>query len=85
MSGRTAACVGLATGVPVLGVVVTLFNRVMTPAREIDRYASDIRDAGLAISRNLEGGEELARTHELASAVPGLAVAYLERLGAGGR
>ena len=82
MSGRTAAWAGLALGVPVLGVVVALFQRVIQPAGEIDRYAGHILDAGLAISANLDGAEELARTHALASAVPGLALAYLDRLGA---
>jgi hypothetical protein len=82
MSGRTAAAVGLGAGVPVLGLVVALFGRVTGPAAEIDRYAKDILDAGLAISKNLEGLEELERTHALATAVPGLAVAYLQKLGA---
>lgn len=82
MTGRTAASLGLAAGVPVLGLVVALFDRVITPAGEIDRYAKDILEAGLAISANLEGVEQLARTQELGGAVPGLALAYLEKLGA---
>ncbi len=82
MSGRTAAWIGLGAGVPVAGLVVALFSRVTGPAREIDRYATDILEAGLAISANLEGLAELERTHALATAVPGLAVAYLEKLGA---
>lgn len=82
MTGRTAAWVGLGAGVPVLGLVVALFGRVTGPAAEIDRYAADILDAGLAIARNLDGLDELERTHELATAVPGLAVAYLQKLGA---
>ena len=80
MTGRAAAWAGLAAGVGVLGVVVGLFNRVMEPAREIDRYAADILDAGLAIARNLDGADELERTLELGGAVPGLALAYLHRL-----
>lgn len=82
MTGRTAACVGLGAGVPVLGLVVALFGRTIGPAREIDRYAQDILDAGLAIASNLDGLDELERTHALATAVPGLAVAYLRKLGA---
>ena len=82
MTGRTAAWVGLGAGVPVLGLVVALFGRVTGPAAEIDRYAKDILDAGLAISGNLEGLSELDRTHALATAVPDLAVAYLHKLGA---
>jgi len=81
VSGRRAARVGLAAGVPVLGLVVALFEGVMRPAREIDRYADDILAAGLAISGNLEGLEQLDHTRELGAAVPGLALAYLERLG----
>ena len=82
MSGRAAAWAGLGAGVPVLALVVALFRRVTGPAGEIDRYAKDVLDAGLAISANLEGLTELERTHALATAVPGLAVAYLQKLGA---
>jgi len=82
MTGTTAAKAGLGAGVPVLALVVVLFGRVTRPAGEIDRYAKDILDAGLAISKNLEGLIELERTEELATAVPGLAVAYLQKLGA---
>ena len=82
MSGRTAAAIGLAAGVPVLGLVVALFDRVIEPAAEIDRYAADILDAGLGIARNVDGLDELEQTHALGSAVPGLAVAYLKKLGA---
>ncbi len=80
MSGQSAAWTGLGAGVGVLGVVVALFARVMEPAAEIDRYAGDILDAGLAIARNLDGADELAQTLELGGAVPGLALAYLDRL-----
>ena len=83
MSGRAAAWVGLGAGIPVLGFVVALFGRVTRPAGEIDRYAKDVLEAGNAISSNLEGLTELERTHALTTAVPGLAVAYLKKLGAG--
>lgn len=82
MNGRSLAWAGLAAGVGVLGVVVALFQRVIEPAMEIDRYASDILDSGLAIARNLDGVDELDRTRDLGAAVPGLALAYLARLGA---
>jgi hypothetical protein len=78
------AWTGLGAGALTLGVVVALFDRVIEPAGEIDRYASHILTAGLAISKNLEGAEELATTHALGTAVPGLAVAYLRRLGVAG-
>lgn len=73
---------GLALGLAVAVVVVLLFNRVVRPALEIERYANDILDAGLAIARNLDGADELVKTRDLAVAVPPLAVAYLKKLGA---
>ena len=75
------AWIGLALGVVVLGVVVGLLNRIVRPALEIKRYADDILAHGIGIARNLDGVDEAIRTRELATAVPGLAVAYLERLG----
>ena len=76
------ALIGLALGVVVLIVVIALFDRVLSPVLEIRRYADDILEAGLGIARNLDGADELVRTRELATAVPGLAVAYLKKLGA---
>jgi hypothetical protein len=70
--------IGLALGLVILLVVLALFNRVVRPALEIDRYAKDILDGGLGIAKNLDGVDELARTRELATAIPPLAVAYLE-------
>jgi len=78
------AWVGLALGVAVLGLVVALFNRVVGPAREIEAYAGDVLEAGLAISRNLERVDEFRRTRDLGAAVPGLATAYLQKLQGGG-
>lgn len=77
------AWIGLGLGLVVAVVVVKLFTNVMRPALEIDRYADEILTAGVGIATNLDGVEELARTEQLATAVPGLAGAYLERLGAG--
>ena len=74
--------VGLAIGLVVAVIVVGLFNRIMRPASEIKAYADDILEAGVGIGRNLDGVDELAQTHALATAVPGLAVAYLRKLGA---
>jgi hypothetical protein len=45
---------------------------------EIDRYATDILDGGIGIAKGVEGVDELARTRELVTSVPPLAVAYLE-------
>lgn len=71
----------LTIGVALVGALaaVALLHRVVQPALEIDRYANDTLEAGLAIARNVDGLDELARTRELATAVPGLAEAYLER------
>lgn len=76
------AWLGLTLGAPVLVLVVALFDRVRAPLAEIDRYSGRILEAGVAIARNLDGVDEAVRTRELATAVPGLAVAYLKRLGA---
>jgi hypothetical protein len=50
---------------------------------EIRRYSEDILDAGVGIAKNLDAVDELGQTRELAQAAPGLAVAYLSKLGAG--
>lgn len=75
------ALIGLLLGVVVLLLVVALFARVMRPAREVDLYASDILTAGVGIATNLDAVDELERTRALGTAVPGLAVAYLRKLG----
>ncbi|MEO5576296.1 MAG: hypothetical protein ABIR67_14060 [Gaiellaceae bacterium] len=75
------AWIGLALGLVVASVVVLLFSKIMRPALEIERYSRDILDAGLGITRNLDGVDEAVRTRDLATAVPGLAVAYLQKLG----
>ncbi len=75
------AWIGLALGVVVALVVVGLFDRVVRPVLEIERYSRAILDAGLGITRNLDGVDEAVRTRDLATTVPGLAVAYLRKLG----
>jgi hypothetical protein len=72
------ALIGLALGLLILFVVLGLFNRIMRPAMEIDRYATDILDGGIGIAKGVEGVDELARTRELVTSVPPLTVAYLE-------
>jgi hypothetical protein len=74
------AIVGLSLGLVVAVLVVALFNRVMIPALEIERYAEDILEAGVGIAKNLDDVDELVRTRELATAVPGLALAYLDKV-----
>ena len=70
--------IGLAVGLVILLVVLALFNRVVRPALEIDGYAKDILDGGIGIAKNLDGVDELAKTRDLATSLPPLAVAYLE-------
>ena len=75
------AWIGLGLGLVAALLVVWLFDRVVRPALEIERYSRAILDAGLGITRNLDGVDEAVRTRDLATAVPGLAVAYLQKLG----
>ena len=79
-AGAILSIVGLALGVVVLGLVVGLFTRVMRPVLEIRRYSLDILTAGLAITRNLDGVDELERTRELAVALPRRGGPYLDQL-----
>lgn len=74
------AWIGLALGLAVALVALALLQAVLRPVLEIRRYSENILDAGLGIAKNLDAVDELAHTHELATAVPGLAVAYLQRL-----
>ena len=84
-AGAILAIVGLVLGVVVLGVVISLFTRVLRPALEIRRYADQTLEAGLGITRNVDGGDELDRTPGLGGAVPGLATTYLQKLSGGAR
>jgi hypothetical protein len=70
--------IGLGLGLLILLVVLALFNRIVRPALEIDRYAKDILDGGIGIAKGVEGVDELAKTRDLVNSVPSLAVAYLE-------
>ena len=75
------ASIGLVLLLVVAVVVLVLLEGVRRPVAEIDRYASDILEAGVGIAKNLDGVDDLATTHRLAQAVPGLAVGYLKRAG----
>ena len=70
--------VGLLLALALLLVVLGLFNRVVRPIFEIDRYAKDILDGGIGIAKNVDAVDELAKTRDLVNTVPPLAVAYLE-------
>lgn len=74
-AGAILSWIGLALGVVVLGLVASLFWRVLRPAGEIRAYADDILDAGLGIARNLDGVDELERTRDLGAALPDLITA----------
>lgn len=75
------AWIGVAALLVVAVVVLGLLENLRRPVEEIDRYASHILDAGVGIAKNLDGVDDLATTHQLAGAVPGLAVAYLKKAG----
>jgi len=75
------AWIGLVLLLVVAVVVWLLLENVRRPVAEIDKYATDILQAGVGIATNLDGAEQLVKTHALATAVPDLAVAYLRKLG----
>lgn len=75
------ALLGLALGLAAAAAVVALFTAILRSAGEIERYAADILEYGVGIARNLDGVDEAVRTRELATAVPGLATRYLQKLG----
>lgn len=74
------ACIGLAVGLVVFGVVVWLLNGVLAPLRKI---LADVQYAQTApmLEHGVRGADQLARTEQLASSVPDLAGAYLQKLG----
>jgi hypothetical protein len=78
------AWIGLALGLVLAVVVLALLQSVLRPVLEIRRYSEDILAAGVGIAKNLDAVDELARTRELATAVPDLAVAYLNKVHGGG-
>jgi len=75
------AWIGIVLLLVVAGLVLVLLENLRRPLTEIDRYADHILEAGVGIAKNLDGADELVRTRELATAVPGLAVAYLKKAG----
>jgi hypothetical protein len=75
------AWIGLVLLLVIAVLVLILLENVRRPVAEIDRYAEHILDAGVGIAKNLDGVDDLATTHELSQAVPGLAVGYLKKAG----
>lgn len=78
------AWIGLVLGLVLAIVVLALLQSVLRPVLEIRRYSADILAAGVGIAKNLDAVDELAHTRELATAVPDLAVAYLNKVQGGG-
>jgi hypothetical protein len=74
------AWIGVTVLLVVALVVLGLLQGLIRPALEIQSYADDILEAGVGIAKNLDDVDQLMRTHELGGAVPGLAVAYLEKV-----
>ena len=75
------AWIGVVLLLVVAVLVANMLQAVLRPLEEIERYAQDILEGGIGIAKNLDGADQIARTHELAGAVPGLAVAYLKKAG----
>ncbi len=66
--------------VVVVPVVILLANRVIRPAVEIDRYASDILEHGVGLTENLEPVPALLDTQALVAVAKGHAVRYVVAL-----
>lgn len=66
--------------VVVVPVVVLLANRVIRPAVEVDRYASDILEHGVGLTQNLEPVPALLDTQALVAVAKGHAVRYVVAL-----
>ncbi len=64
----------------VVPVVILLANRVIRPAVEIDRYASDILEHGVGLTKNLEPVPALLDTQALVVVAKGHAVRYVVAL-----
>jgi len=57
--------------------VLLLANRVLRPAIEVQRYAADILEHGVALTENLAPVPAVADTRDLAATAKGLAVGYI--------
>jgi hypothetical protein len=64
--------IGLAALLGAAVQVLILLNRVLRPLREIKQNADEILEFGVRIAKNLDGADEIVRTRELATALPGL-------------
>ena len=64
----------------VVPVVILLANGVIRPATEIERYASDILEHGVGLTKNLEPVPALIDTRTIVGEVTGHAVRYVTAL-----
>ena len=64
----------------VVPVVILLANRVIRPAVEIERYANDILEHGVGLTKNLEPVPALVDTQALVEVAKGHAVRYVTAL-----
>jgi hypothetical protein len=80
-TGQVLAIIGLVVGLVVFGVVVWLLNETLKPLRQVLTDVRDAETAPLLKSRVVKGADQLGRTRQLATSVPDLAVAYMNKLG----
>ncbi len=64
----------------VVPLVVVLANRIIRTGYEINAYADDILDHGVALSGNLDPVPALLETRDTVGAVTANAVAYVDAL-----
>ncbi|MEO6653965.1 MAG: hypothetical protein ABIP17_15060 [Ilumatobacteraceae bacterium] len=62
-------------------LVLLLANRVIRPAVEIRRYANDILEHGVGITKNLEPVPAVIQTRDSVAAAKSLSVAYVGAVG----
>ncbi len=62
--------------VAVIPLVIFVAGRVLRPIREIEAYAADVLENGVAVTGNLDGVPELARSAELVGSIKAQAAAY---------
>jgi hypothetical protein len=77
------AIIGLVIGLVVLLVVIFLLQSTLAPLRKTLASVELANEAPM-LQRGVPGTEQLGQTRRLAESVPPLALAYLQKLGAGG-
>jgi hypothetical protein len=77
------AIIGLVVGLVVLLLVIFLLQSTLAPLRAVLTDVSSAKTAPM-LERGVPGTDQLGTTRRLAESVPPLALAYLNKLGAGG-